>query len=155
VAEQTGIEWTDATWSPVTGCKAVSPGCLNCFAARLAATRLRQQPAYAGLAHLNESGRAVWSGESRCHPDRLSQPLKWKKGRRIFVCDMSDLFAEDVPDAFIDQVFGVMGACEDAGRGHTFQVLTKRAGRMAGLHAHPRPQGVEQPPPGHRSLPAA
>lgn len=126
MSKATNIEWTDATWSPVTGCKAVSPGCLNCFAARLSATRLRDTPAYAGLAKLNSSGRAVWSGKVRLHPGRLGQPLKWRNGKRIFVCDMSDLFHESVPDEFIDQVFAVMALCPQ----HTFQVLTKRAGRM-------------------------
>ena len=126
VAETTGISWTDSTWSPVTGCKAVSPGCANCFAATLAATRLKKHPAYAGLAHLNDSGRAVWSGEVRLHPDRLTQPLRWLKPRRIFVCDMSDLFHADVPDEFLDRVFATMALC----RQHTFQVLTKRPARM-------------------------
>jgi protein gp37 len=136
---KTSIAWTDATWNPVTGCKAVSPGCANCFAARLAGTRLAASPRYAGLATVNEAGRGVWSGEVRLHPDRLDEPLRWRRPLRVFVCDMADLFHEDVPDDFLLRCFDVMRRCtwaggQNCGRiggdGHTFQVLTKRAGRM-------------------------
>ncbi len=104
------IEWTDTTWNPVTGCTKVSQGCKNCYAERVFP---RPYP-----------GRAFT--DVRTHPDRLDAPLRMKKGRRIFVNSMSDLFHEDVPDDFIDQVFAVMGACQH----HTFQVLTKRPSRM-------------------------
>lgn len=104
------IEWTDATWNPVTGCSKVSQGCKNCYAERMFA---RPYP-----------GRAFT--DVRTHMDRLEQPLRMRKGRRIFVNSMSDLFHEDVPDTFIDQVFAVMGTA----RWHTFQVLTKRPRRM-------------------------
>lgn len=120
------IEWTDATWNPLTGCSLVSEGCRNCYAAREAAGRLSHHPAYAGLAEIR-AGRAVFTGEIRLQSDRLTQPWRWRKPRRIFVNSMSDLFHPDVPVDFIDSVFGVMGASAR----HTFQVLTKRPERMA------------------------
>lgn len=120
---KTMIEWTDETWNPVTGCSKVSQGCKNCYACRdwqrLAANR-----------------KTVYYGREftdvRCHPERLDQPLRWRKPRRVFVNSMSDLFHEDVPDDFIDEVFGVMGACDDLGAGHRFQILTKRPEKMLG-----------------------
>jgi protein gp37 len=113
----TKIEWTDDTWNPIVGCAAVSPGCDNCYAARDASGRLRNVPAYKGLAV-----NGVFTGEVRELPERLDQPLRWAKPKRIFVNSMSDLFHVDVTDAFRDQVFDVM---HDA-RWHQFQVLTKR-----------------------------
>jgi protein gp37 len=121
VADKTGIEWTEATWNPVVGCTHVSEGCEHCYAAREASGRLRNLPTYAGLA---EGGR--FTGEVRLLPDRLDQPLRWRRPRRIFVNSMSDLFHRDVPDLFIEQVFDVM----EQAKQHTFQVLTKRPGRM-------------------------
>ena len=115
VGDSTKIEWTDATWNPVTCCAKVSQGCKNCYAERDWA-RLVHLPAY--------QGRAFTDVE--CHPERLYQPNRWKKPRRIFVNSMSDLFHPDVPDEFIDEVFAVMGLCPQ----HTFQVLTKRARRQ-------------------------
>jgi len=110
MADRSKIEWTDATWSPVTGCTKVSAGCARCYAESIA--------------------KRFWGKRSfsdvRCHPERLEQPLRWRKPRRIFVNSMSDLWHEDVPDEFIAAVFGVMAACPQ----HTFVVLTKRAGRM-------------------------
>lgn len=106
------IEWTEATWNPVTGCTKVSPGCKFCYAERFS-ERFR------GVAgHPYEQGFDL-----KLHPDRLSQPLGWKKPRIVFVNSMSDLFHEDIPEEFILQVFEVM---RKAPR-HTFQVLTKRA----------------------------
>lgn len=130
------IEWTDATWNPVTGCEAVSPGCANCYAARLAATRLNRNPRYEGLAVLNDSGRGVWSGQVRLHPDRLRDGLALRgRGRRmrrehgramrVFVCDMSDVFHPDVPYEFLDRVFAVMALMHHI----DFQLLTKRPER--------------------------
>jgi len=115
MAATTGIEWTDATWNPVTGCTKISPGCKNCYAERMT-LRLKAmgQPRYA-------NGFQVTT-----HADALTIPLHWRKPRRIFVNSMSDLFHQDVPDEFIDRVFAVMALC----RQHTFQVLTKRAERM-------------------------
>jgi protein gp37 len=128
MSDKSKIEWTDASWPVVTGCTHVSPGCDNCYAARLTSGRLKHLPAYAGLA---VNGR--FTGEARCHPDRLDWPLKWRKPRRIFVADMGDLFHDGVPEEFIAAVFGVMARSPQ----HTFQVLTKRHGRMRSLLNNP------------------
>lgn len=125
MADHTHIEWTDATWNPVTGCSVVSPGCTNCYAMKLAGTRLRDHPSRKGLTAPSKAG-PVWNGKVRFNADWLDQPLRWAKPRRIFVCAHGDLFHEDVPDAVIDQVFAVMALAPR----HTFQVLTKRAARM-------------------------
>jgi len=127
MGDRSAIEWTDATWNPTAGCTRVSAGCDHCYAARLAATRLRHTAQYGGLATITPSGRAAFTGEVRLLPDRLTQPLRWRKRRRVFVDSMSDLFHPAVPDDYIAQVFAVM---HRANR-HTFQVLTKRPERMA------------------------
>jgi len=121
---KTAIEWTDATWNPVTGCSKVSEGCRNCYAAALAPR----------LAAMSQKGYTdlPWTKQNapknvQMHTDRLDAPLHWKKPRRVFVNSMSDLFHEQVPDEFVDKVFAIMAL---AGR-HTFQVLTKRPERMA------------------------
>lgn len=116
MADKTKIEWSDATWNPVTGCAKVSQGCKHCYAER-DWCRLVHMPAFAGRAFTDVA----------CHPERLDQPLRWKKPRRVFVNSMSDLFHEAVPEDFIDEVFGVMAYAAQ----HTFQVLTKRPARMA------------------------
>lgn len=116
MAEHSTIEWTDATWNPVTGCTKVSPGCLHCYAEQFA-ERFR------GVAgHPYEQGFDL-----KLWPDRLELPLRWKNPRMIFVNSMSDLFHEKVPDQYIEQVFDVMGRASH----HTFQLLTKRSQRMA------------------------
>lgn len=115
MSDKTKIEWTDATWNPVTGCSKVSPGCKHCYAERDWA-RLVHMPAFAGRAFTDVA----------CHPERLDQPLRWKKPRRVFVNSMSDLFHESVPVEFIAQLFDVMARCPQ----HTFQILTKRPARM-------------------------
>lgn len=125
MADHTAIEWTDATWNPITGCSVVSPGCTNCYAMRLAGTRLQHHPSRAGLTTLSKAG-PVWNGHVRLNEDWLDQPLRWKRSRRIFVCAHGDLFHENVPDDWIDRVFVVMAAAPQ----HTFQVLTKRPDRM-------------------------
>ncbi|AZN71983.1 phage Gp37/Gp68 family protein [Georhizobium profundi] len=125
MADKTAIEWTDATWNPITGCSVVSPGCTNCYAMRLAGTRLRNHPSRAGLTIDSKAG-PVWNGELRFNKSALRQPLSWKQPRRIFVCAHGDLFHESVPDEWIDQIFAVMALAPQ----HTFQVLTKRADRM-------------------------
>lgn len=111
----TRIEWTDESWNPVTGCTPVSEGCANCYARRMA----KRLQAMGTPGYENEFDVTL-------HPDRLGQPLRWKKPRMIFVCSMGDLFHEDVPDKFIDKIFAVMAFCRE----HTFQVLTKRPERM-------------------------
>lgn len=125
MADGTHIEWTDATWQPITGCSVVSPGCTNCYAMKLAGARLQHHPSRAGLTRDTKAG-PVWTGEVRFNEQWLDQPLRWKRGRRIFVCAHGDLFAEGVPDEWIDRVFAVMALAPQ----HKFQVLTKRAQRM-------------------------
>lgn len=125
MADGTKIEWTDATWNPITGCSVVSPGCTNCYAMKLAGTRLKHHPSRAGLTRDSKAG-PVWTGEVRFNPGWLDQPLRWKKPRMIFVCAHGDLFAEGVEDAWLDQIFAVMALAPQ----HTFQVLTKRPERM-------------------------
>lgn len=115
MSDKTGIEWADATWNPVTGCTKVSEGCRNCYAKSFA-ERFKGVPG-----HYFESGFAV-----TLRPDKLEQPLRWTRPRKIFVNSMSDLFHPDVPFDFIGQVFSVMGYSSH----HTFMVLTKRPGRM-------------------------
>ena len=114
----TGIEWTDATWNPVTGCTQVSRGCDNCYA-KTFAERWRGTPGH----HFEQGFDLV------LRPERLDQPLRWNKPRRIFVNSMSDLFHTDVPDDYIARVFAVMAATPQ----HTYQLLTKRHGRMRSL----------------------
>jgi len=128
MGDKTRIHWTDATWNPTVGCSPVSEGCRNCYAAR-DALRLGANPKtpnYKGLATKTADGRPVFTGEVRCLEDRLDQPLRWKRPRRIFINSMSDLFHEAVPDEFIDRVFAVMAICPQ----HVFQLLTKRPERM-------------------------
>src|SRR6266481_1556509 len=125
----TSIEWTDATWNPVAGCTVVSPGCTNCYAMRMAA-RLDAMgmDKYRGLTR-KSGGRAIWTGKVRLDQKALVIPASWKKPRRIFVNSMSDLFHENVPAEFVAQVWAVMEATPQ----HTYQVLTKRADRMASI----------------------
>lgn len=129
------IEWTrnddgteGKTWNPLAGCSIVSPGCTNCYAMRMASRINKMTPAshYEGLTQF-VNGRPVWTGKIARAPDHIfNAPLKWRKPTRVFVNSMSDLFHEDVPDAFIDRVFAVMALSPR----HTFQILTKRAERM-------------------------
>lgn len=127
MSDNSTIEWTDATWNPITGCSVVSPGCTNCYAMKLAGTRLRHHPSRAGLT-LDTKAGPVWTGSVRLNEAWLTQPLKWKRPRRIFVCAHGDLFHESVPDEWIDKIFAVMALAPH----HTFQVLTKRSARMLG-----------------------
>lgn len=129
MSDKSAIEWTDATWNPIVGCSILSPGCTNCYAMKMAARIERMHEGrthYAGTTQSSKAG-AVWTGKVALAPDHiLTQPLRWKRGRRIFVNSMGDLFHESIPDEWIDRVFAVMALCPQ----HTFQVLTKRAQRM-------------------------
>jgi protein gp37 len=118
VAEISAIEWTDATWNPVTGCTKISPGCKNCYAERLAI-------------RLKEMGNPRYKNGFRVtlHTDQLELPLRWGKPKMIFVNSMSDLFHESVPDEYIKKVFAIMVKAD----WHVFQILTKRAERLAKL----------------------
>ena len=115
MSDRSSIEWTEATWNPVTGCTKVSSGCANCYAETFA-ERFRGVPN-----HPYEQGFDL-----RLWPERLDLPLRWRTPRRIFVNSMSDLFHEEVPDEFIDRVFDTMRSA----RRHLFQVLTKRTERL-------------------------
>ena len=120
------IEWTEATWNPVTGCDRVSPGCAHCYALELAKRLQRMgQPKYQ-----RDGGRSSGPGFAvTLHPRTLEVPLRWRTPRVIFVNSMSDLFHEAVPAEFIEQVFDVMRRAE----WHVFQVLTKRHERLSDL----------------------
>lgn len=128
----TSIEWATDSWNPVAGCSIVSAGCKNCYAMRMAA-RLEAmgQAKYAGLTH-EVNGHTVWTGKVNHDYDALKVPLSWKKPRRVFVNSMSDLFHENVPEAFIHLVFGVMRICSKS----TFMILTKRPARMLDVVSH-------------------
>lgn len=118
MADRSAIEWTGATWNPATGCSKVSPGCAHCYAETFA-ERWRGVPD-----HPYEQGFDL-----KLWPERLDVPLRWKRPRTIFVNSMSDLFHEDIPVSFIEQVFAVMVRADH----HTFQVLTKRPERLVQL----------------------
>jgi protein gp37 len=118
MADHSAIEWTEATWNPVTGCSKVSPGCAHCYAATFA-ERWRGVPG-----HPYEQGFDL-----RLWPDRLDRPLHWRRPRTIFVNSMSDLFHEDIPSEFVHEIFEVMGQAD----WHVFQVLTKRHERLLEL----------------------
>lgn len=126
MGDKTGISWTQtknpdgtvtpgATWNPVSGCTKLTAECKHCYVER-DWHRLTHLPAYKGREFTDVA----------CHEDRLDQPLRWQRPRRIFPCSTADLFHDDVPDEFLDRVFGVIALCPQ----HTFLVLTKRAGRM-------------------------
>ncbi|WP_298958413.1 phage Gp37/Gp68 family protein [uncultured Roseibium sp.] len=126
MADHSKIEWTDATWNPITGCSLMSEGCRFCYAAELAATRLKNHPSRVGLTKKSAAGVVQFNGKVRFNDDWLDQPLRWRKPRMIFVCAHADLFHENVADDWIDKIFAVMALCPQ----HTFQVLTKRPERM-------------------------
>jgi protein gp37 len=129
MADQTAIEWTDATWNPVTGCTKISPGCDNCYAERFS-ERFR------GVAgHPFESGFDL-----TLRPERVEQPLSWKRPRMIFVNSMSDLFHKEIPVALIDRVFDTMEQAD----WHVFQVLTKRSSLMR-RYVNQRYRGASSP----------
>lgn len=127
MSDRSAIEWTDATWNPVTGCSQVSPGCDNCYALTLAA-RLKRM----GNPRYQADGDPLKSGPGfgvTLHEDLLDRPRKWRAPRTIFVNSMSDLFQDEVPVEFIQKVFAVM---RETPR-HRYQILTKRSQRLARL----------------------
>jgi len=115
----TKIEWAEETWNPITGCDPISEGCANCYARRMA-TRLRGRYGYPA----DDPFRVTF------HPERLSQPERWKKPRMIFVCSMGDLFHEHIDNEWIKRIFGEIAMSNYHKRGHTFMVLTKRPERL-------------------------
>jgi protein gp37 len=131
---KSGVEWshvpgyTGETWNILAGCKDVSPGCLNCYAKRVSHSfetgeNPKMQDYFWGTTHTPSK----WTGKVNLLSDRLSQPASWKTPRSVFVCSLSDLFNESVPDDFIDQAIGQMALAEK----HLFMVLTKRIERAA------------------------
>jgi protein gp37 len=130
VSDNSKIEWTDATWNPVRGCTKISPGCAHCYAETFA-ERFRGVPG-----HPFEQGFDL-----RLVPEKLEEPFRWTASRMVFVNSMSDLFHEDVPDEYIVKVASVMVKAN----WHIYQVLTKRAGRMADLLRSVLREAGEQP----------
>ena len=120
MSEKSTIEWTDATWNPIRGCTKISPGCKHCYAETFA-ERFRGVPG-----HPYEQGFDL-----RLVSEKLAEPLRWSSPKIVFVNSMSDLFHEDVPDAYIEEVVRVM----QLANWHTYQVLTKRAERLRDLLA--------------------
>lgn len=135
------IEWTNATWNFIVGCKKVSPGCAGCYALK-DVIRMAGNPnpkvseANEGLAYRQDNGVLNWTGVVRCLPERLAKPFEWSDPKKVFVNSLSDLFFEDedgpantVPLEFIRRAFDVMRATP----WHTYQALTKRAERLSKL----------------------
>ena len=118
MANSSHIEWTDATWNPVTGCSKISPGCKFCYAERLSR-------------RLQAMGQKNYGNgfEVTLQPHMLEHPLRWRRPRRVFVNSMSDLFHDDVPDTYVVQVFEIMGRAP----WHQYQLLTKRSERLLAL----------------------
>lgn len=128
----TNIEWTEQTWNPTTGCDRISPGCDNCYALTMA-KRLKGM----GAAKYQTDGNPKTSGPGfgiASHAQAIKEPLRWRKPRRVFVNSMSDLFHSGISDADLHLIFGVMAATPQ----HTYQVLTKRHGRMRSLLNNPQ-----------------
>src|SRR6266403_3506060 len=130
MANTTSIEWTDATWNPVTGCTKISAGCDNCYAERFS-ERFRGVPG-----HPFENGFDL-----QLRPERLEQPLRWREAKMIFVNSMSDLFHKEVPFNFIDRVFDTM----EKAHWHKFQILTKRSSRLRKYVNARYPDGLAPP----------
>lgn len=125
MGDRSAISWTDSTWNPVTGCTKVSPGCDHCYIDRCPPFRMEGR-------RFNGDGPGATTGV-RLHPDRLDQPLRWQRPRRVFVNSLADLFHDDVPLEFIVGVWAVMALSGH----HTFQVLTKRPARMRAVLSRP------------------
>lgn len=133
---RSAIEWTDATWNPLSGCTKVSPGCEHCYIVRTPPFRIRgrrfAQPG-GGDGPPDNDGIGSTTGVE-LHPERLTQPLRWRKPRKVFVNSLSDMFHSAVPGSYIASIFAVMALAER----NQFQVLTKRAGRMVALLSSPQ-----------------
>ena len=139
--DKTGIEWTDATWNPIRGCSKVSAGCKFCYAETMAARFSGPGMPYEGVISNKQ-----WNGIITFHEDKLDQPLRWKRPRKIFVNSMSDLFHENVKGEWLDKIFGVM---EQRAPQHIYQILTKRPKRMRDfmISHYPEPHNKQWPPP--------
>lgn len=141
---KTGIEWTDVTWNPVTGCTRVSSGCDNCYAATLANRLLEEtylsRPPVVDSDITRRDPFAV-----RLWPERVRQPLSWRRPRTVFVNSMSDLFHSDIPEDYVRRLFEVMLEAD----WHTYQILTKRPGRAARFWRRHRDLFSDDAIPGH------
>ncbi len=121
------IEWTDATWNPVAGCRVLSAGCSNCYAMRMAARlQAMKHPSYLGTTR-KSGNRHIWTGKTHLLEHTLDIPLTWKKPRLVFVNSMSDLFQDNIPFEYVERVWETM----EKAKLHTFQILTKQPERMA------------------------
>jgi protein gp37 len=147
MAETTKIEWTEATWNPITGCSVISPGCQRCYAMKLAGSRLQHIPSRVGLTVQTKSG-PVWNGNIRMNWEWLDKPTRWKRGQKIFVCAHGDLFHRGVSEEMLAAIFGVMAKTPR----HTFQVLTKRSARLRGVMGGPKHHDLWPPQLWHRSV---
>jgi len=125
MSDKTKIEWADATVNAINGCSVHSPGCKNCYAMKLAGTRMRNHATREGLTDQTKAG-PIWNGNVRLHEPALLQPLRWTAPRRIFWNAHGDTFHESVADSWIDQVFAVCALTPQ----HTHMILTKRSARM-------------------------
>jgi protein gp37 len=154
VSDKTKIEWSDATWTPIRArrkddgkigvhCERISPGCQRCYSATFNHRRLPNQGTGLDFTVPNREKVDIFLDEKI-----LTLPLKWKKGRKIFVCSQTDLFAEFVPVEFIARVFNVMADCPR----HTFQLLTKRADRMQHILYGPKHHGLWTPKMWHNEV---
>lgn len=128
MSSTSAIEWTESTWNPIRGCSRISPGCEHCYAERMAHRFAGAGGPYEGLTRLAKKG-PQWTGRVTLVRESLEEPLHWRRPRLVFVNSMSDLFHESVPLSFIRDVFATMERAEQ----HTFQVLTKRADRLAAV----------------------
>ncbi len=128
MSQTTNIEWTDSTWNPIRGCTPVSPGCQNCYAATMAKRFSKPGQWGDGLVRINSAGQPTddWSGKVNFVADKMLDPVRWRKPRRIFVNSVSDLFHEGVSVQWIDLIFAVIAMSPS----HTFQLLTKRPNQM-------------------------
>jgi len=129
---KTNIEWTNRTWNPIVGCSRVSEGCRNCYAERMAGTRLKHTERYKGLTKPGPDG-PLWTGETRFIKEEFNTPQSWRDPQKVFVCDMGDLFHESIADPQIEMVLQM--PLRGAHR-HTYQILTKRIERARDFFAH-------------------
>ncbi|MCF6197237.1 MAG: DUF5131 family protein [Emcibacter sp.] len=121
------IEWTDATWNPVAGCRILSAGCSNCYAMRMAARlQAMEHPSYLGTTR-KSGNRHIWTGNTHLLEHTLNIPLTWRKPRLVFVYSMSDLFQDSIPFEYVERIWETM----EKAKIHTFQILTKQPERMA------------------------
>lgn len=136
MSDRSAIEWTDATWNPLSGCTKISPGCGNCYIVRTPPFRIQgRRFSRPGGGDRPQDGDGIGATTGvQLHPERLTQPLSWRKPRKVFVNSLSDMFHSAVPSDYVASIFAVMALAERS----QFQVLTKRAGRMTALLSSPQ-----------------